>query len=121
MLPVGKLSEPLFEPGKTDIRPSLVHGQISDIKTKPAYLRNVIKDGVLVNMKHKNLMKCAMDTPYIDKDMIEEAYQLTKSVWLKGMRDEFKKVLTYEEAICGSEVSEYISSINRSSSRDIPG
>nr|ASS83242.1 non-structural polyprotein [Israeli acute paralysis virus] len=120
MLPVGKLSEPLFEPGKTDIRPSLVHGQISDIKTKPAYLRNVIKDGVFVNMKHKNLMKCAMDTPYIDKDMIEEAYQLTKSVWLKGMRDELKKVLTYEEAICGSEVSEYISSINRSSSPGYP-
>ncbi|AAP32283.1 non-structural polyprotein [Kashmir bee virus] len=120
MIPVGRLPEPLFEPGKTDIRPSLVHGMISDIKTKPAYLRNVRVDGEVINMKHRNLMKCAMDTPYIDKDMIEEAYQLTKSVWLKGMRDELKKVLTYEEAICGSEVSEYISSINRSSSPGYP-
>nr|QJI52087.1 MAG: nonstructural polyprotein [Dicistroviridae sp.] len=120
MLPVGKIPDPLFEPGKTDIRPSLVHGRISDIKTKPAYLRNVYANGEFVNMKHRNLMKCAMDTPYIKKELVEEAYQLTKAVWLKGMRDELKKVLTYEEAIIGSEVSEFISSINRSSSPGYP-
>jgi hypothetical protein len=120
MLPVGRIPEPLFEPGKTEIRRSLVHGQISDIKTKPAYLRNVIVDGELINMKHRNLMKCAMDTPYIDQDLIDEAYQLTKTVWLKGMREELKHVLTYEEAICGSQESEYMSSINRSSSPGYP-
>lgn len=120
MIPVGRLSEPLFEPGKTDIRPSLVHGKISEIKTKPAILRNVVVDGKIVNIKHKNLKKCAMDTPYVSKEMTEEAFQLVKSVWLKGMRDELKKVLTYEEAICGSDVSEFISAINRSSSPGFP-
>jgi hypothetical protein len=120
MIPVGRLDQPLFEPGKTDIRPSLVHGQISEIKTKPAYLRNVLVDGKLINMKHRNLMKCAMDTPYISKDLIDEAYQLTKSVWLKGMRNELRRVLTYEEAVCGSPISEYTSSINRSSSPGYP-
>lgn len=120
MLPVGKLDQPLFEPGKTDIRPSLVHGQISEIKTKPAYLRNVVVNGEFVNMKHRNLMKCAMDTPHIPKELIEEAYTLTKAVWLKGMRPELKKVLTYEEAICGNQESEFISSINRSSSPGYP-
>lgn len=120
MLPVGKLDQPLFEPGKTDIRPSLVHGRISTIKTKPAYLRNVIKDGEYINMKHRNLMKCAMDTPHIPNELIEEAYTLTKAVWLKGMRQELKRVLTYEEAICGNQESEFISSINRSSSPGYP-
>lgn len=120
MIPVGRIPTPLFEPGKTDIRRSLVHGKISDITTKPAYLRNVVRDGEVVNMKHRNLMKCAMDTPYIPKEMIDEAYQLTKSVWLKGMRPELKKVLTFEEAVAGNQESEYIASINRSSSPGYP-
>ncbi|ATO59709.1 nonstructural polyprotein [Solenopsis invicta virus 5] len=120
MIPVGRIAEPLFEPGKTDLRPSLVYGQISEIKTKPAFLKDMFINGEFVNMKHRNLKKCAMDTPYISKDLIEKAYALVKPVWLGGARDELKKVLTYEEAIIGSPVSEYISSINRSSSPGFP-
>lgn len=120
LIPVGRIPDLLYEPGKTEITPSLVHGKIDVIKTKPAYLTNVKVDGKFVNMKHRNLMKCAMDTPYIDKDLIDQAYLLTKKVWLSNARDELKKVLTYEEAIRGNDVSEYITSINRSSSPGYP-
>lgn len=120
-LPVGKLSTPLFEPGKTELRHSLVYGKISTIKTKPAYLTNRFMNGQFINMKHKNLMKCAMDTPYINEDLIEKAYVFTRAKWLQNMRPELRRVLTFDEAIMGrSDISEYIGPINRSSSPGFP-
>jgi hypothetical protein len=120
LVPVGRIPEGLREPGKTEIRPSLIFGMIDEIKTKPAYLRNVCVDGEYVNIKHKNLQKCAMDTPYIDKDLLNQAYTYVKPVWLRGARKELQRVLTWEETVMGSEDSEYISSINRSSSPGYP-
>ena len=67
--PLGKIDTPLFEPGKTELRKSLIYGQISDIKTKPAKLRNYVEDGKLINIKYKNLAKCALNTPYLDQEL----------------------------------------------------
>lgn len=116
LIPVGKIPQPLFEPCKTDIRPSLIHGTIAEIKTKPAILRNVGD----VNIKHKNIQKNAVNVPYIEKDLIERAYVMTKKIWLAGARPELQRVLTYEEAVLGNDSSEYITSINRGSSPGYP-
>lgn len=119
-LPVGKIAQALFEPGKTELRPSLVYGDIDKIRTKPAYLTNRIVDGQVVNMKHKNLMKCAMDTPYIDENLLERAFLFTRQKWLQNMRPELKRILTFEEGIMGSDISEYTGPLNRSSSPGYP-
>jgi hypothetical protein len=112
--PVGRVP-PIFEPSKTELRPSLVHGRISEIKTKPAILHSNI-----VNMKHKNLQKCAMDTPYIRKDLIDRAYNQTKQKWLKNRDKRLAKILTWEECVVGSDVSEYLGPIKRQSSPGYP-
>lgn len=120
LIPLGRVSEKLYEPGTTEIRPSLVHGMISEIKTKPAHLRDVVKDGQHINIKHKNVLKNAMDTPYISKDLIDMAYRQVKTQWLKNIRPEMQRILTWEETVCGSEMSDYTSAMNRSTSPGYP-
>lgn len=112
--PLGRV-EPLFEPNQTEIRPSLVHGQITDIKTKPAYLKY---PGI--NMKHKNLAKSALNTPYISKEIIDRAYTFVKAKWFQGRDERLARVLTWDECIVGSSDSEYIGPINRQSSPGYP-
>lgn len=119
-LPVGKVAQVPYEPGKTDLRPSLIHDKLGVPRTKPAKLRNEFVNGVEMKIKHLNLKKCAMDTPYIQPDLIERAYQLVKEKWLSGRRSELARVLTWEESIIGNSESEYISSINRQSSPGYP-
>ncbi len=112
--PVGKV-KPLFEPCKTELRPSLVYGMIDEIKTKPAILYS--KE---VNMKHKNLQKCAMDTPYISPDLIDRSYELVKNKWIANRDKRLARVLTWEESIMGSPDSEYLGPIKRQSSPGYP-
>lgn len=112
--PVGVVA-PIHEPAKTELRPSLVYGKISEIKTKPAILRS--KE---VNMKHKNLEKCAMDTPYISEDLIERSYKLVKNKWLNNRDTRLARILTWEESIMGSSDSEYLGPIKRQSSPGYP-
>lgn len=112
--PVGKVA-PLFEPCKTELRPSLVYGRIAEIKTKPAILRS--KE---VNMKHKNLQKCAMDTPYIGPNLIDRSYNLVKAKWLKNRDKRLARVLTWEESVMGSSDSEFLGPIKRQSSPGYP-
>ena len=114
--PIGLCKDQIFEPAKTEIQPSLLYGKISDIKTKPAHLRNIAG----INIKHKNLGKCAMDTPYISKDLIDEVYPYVRSKWLHNVRPELRRILTWEESIVGSDISEYVGPINRSSSPGYP-
>lgn len=112
--PVGTV-KPIFEPCKTELRPSLVYGKIAEIKTKPAILRS--KE---VNMKHKNLQKCAMDTPYIDPNLIDRSYNLVKAKWLKNRDKRLARILTWEESVMGSGDSEFLGPIKRQSSPGYP-
>lgn len=117
--PLGKVT-PIFESGKTELRKSLIHGMIQPLKTKPAKLRNYLENGEVVNIKYKNLGKAAMDTPFLDPEMLTDATLLVKQKWLQNMRPELRRVLTFEEAIKGNTSSEYISPINRRSSPGYP-
>lgn len=117
--PLGTIT-PIFEAGKTELRKSLIHGMIQPLKTKPAKLRNYIENGNYINIKHKNLGKAAMDTPFLDPEMLSDATLLVKQKWLQNMRPELRRILTFEEAIKGNTDSEYISPINRRSSPGYP-
>ncbi|QBL75901.1 putative non-structural polyprotein [Solenopsis invicta virus 12] len=116
---IGRIT-PLFEPNQTELRKSLIYGQLAPITTKPAKLRNYVEDGKLINIKHKNLGKAAMDTPYLDPTLLDNAVHLVKQKWLKNIRPELRHILTYEESIKGNDLSEYISPINRRSSPGYP-
>jgi len=108
----GRLSMP---PCNTDIRPSKIHGYIEPI-TKPAYLRH--RD---VNMIHKNMEKCAINTPYIPQHEIDRAVGEVKALLISGeSRKRLARILTYEEAVSGSDLSPYIEGIKRQSSPGYP-
>jgi hypothetical protein len=120
-LPLGKVAERIFEPGKTEIRPSLIYGKISSVLTKPAKLRDEFTDeGERIRIKHRNLAKCAMDTPYINDTLIERAFQQVKTKWLSNRDKKLARVLTWEECVKGSSDSEYLGPINRQSSPGFP-
>jgi len=112
---VGAVSKVPFVPAETDIRTSLVHGKILDPITKPCYLYR--SD---VDLMAKNIAKCSVNTPYIPEEEVTVAVNEVKAHLLSNRRSELARVLTFEEAISGSESSEYISAINRSSSAGYP-
>lgn len=113
-IPIGKVS-PLFEPSKTELRPSLLYGQITDIKTKPAFLRHP-----QVNIKHKNLAKSALNVPYIEPEILDRAYLQVKNKWFNGRDPKLARLLTWEECIKGSSDSQYLGPLNRQSSPGFP-
>lgn len=112
--PIGRI-EKMYEANKTEIQKSLIYGKVSDITTKPCILYDSN-----TNMKHLNLKKCTTRVPYISENDMEEAYLLVRNLWLKNRRRELARVLSYEEAIIGSDDSEYMGPINRSSSPGFP-
>jgi hypothetical protein len=112
---IGKCKETIMEPSKTDLRPSVISGIIQKPLTKPAILRDNE-----VNMKFKNLQKCAAAVPYINQAHLDECYRAVATKWLANRKSEFRRILTDEEVIKGNDVSEYISSINRRSSPGYP-
>lgn len=108
-------------PTKTDIRPSLIQGFTQNPTTKPAFLRDTEINGEMVDIKVKNLVKAAMDTPYIPPREVQIALQPVEALLLKNKKPELAKVLTFEESIVGcTEISEHMKPANRSSSPGYP-
>lgn len=111
----GFCDRSIFTPNQTDIRPSIIHGMVAEPTTKPAFLYHNE-----VNIMNKNIEKCAVNTPYIPDDEVDIAVMETKQFLLSGREKRLARILTFEEAISGSEDSEYIGSINRSTSAGYP-
>jgi hypothetical protein len=111
----GLCSKVPFTPNKTDIRPSIIHGRISEPTTAPSALwdRNT-------NIMNKNIAKCAVNTPYIDDSEVKRAIAEVRPLLLSGRDERLARVLTYEEAIAGSEDSDFLGPINRASSAGYP-
>nr|ULF99829.1 MAG: hypothetical protein 2 [Aparavirus sp.] len=111
----GHCSNAPFLPCKTDIEESVIHGYTKTL-TKPAYLRRPD-----VNLLHKNLEKCALNTPYIPEAEVKRAVKEVEAKLLTGeSRSRLARVLTFEEAISGSEDSLFISGLNRRTSPGYP-
>jgi len=112
---LGNCSMVKRAPGKTDIRPSPIHGFVKPT-TKPAKLYDT-----QVNILHKNVEKCAINTPYIPRAEVDRAVNEVQSLLLSGdTRQYLARVLTFEEAVSGSPDSDYITGIHRQSSAGYP-
>jgi hypothetical protein len=113
---IGKALKAPFTPSKSEIVESMLHGCVVVPTTKPAILYDHS-----VNMKHKNLSKCAINTPFVETVLIDAAVNDYEAVLLTGRRTELTGVLSFEQAISGkSETSGYLGSINRSTSPGMP-
>lgn len=104
-----------FAPDQSDIRKSIIHGIVKEATTKPAHLRY---PGV--NLMHLNLGKCGVNTPYIPKPEIDQAVNEVASKLLSKRDKRLARVLTFEEAVTGTDESMFIAPLNRSSSPGYP-
>lgn len=112
---LGGCSQGIFSPQTSDILKSPLHGVYKEPVTKPAHLKH--KE---VNIMHKNLEKCGVNTPYIPKREVERAVNEVTAKLLTGREKIFQRVLTIGEAVQGSEVSDFLCPINRASSAGYP-
>jgi len=112
---VGVCSRPPYAMNRTDIIPSVMHGMIHEPTTKPCFLRHPH-----VNIMAKNIAKCSINTPYIPEGEVSQAVTEVKSLLLSGRDTRLARVLTFEEAIAGSEDSPFLGAINRGSSAGYP-
>lgn len=111
----GKCSRPVMVPGKTDILPSVIHGLVSPAITKPSALYDPT-----VNIMNINMLKNAVNTPYIPQVEVDRAVAEVDQILLSNRDSRLARVLTFEEAVAGSPDSEYMSGINRGSSAGYP-
>jgi len=112
---LGKCKQTVFVPNKTDIRQSTIFGKVTEPITKPAYLRHP-----QVNILKKNLEKCGVNTPFIPTQEVERSVNEYKTVLMQKPIESLRRVLPYEEAISGNELSTYISGLTRSTSPGYP-
>lgn len=111
----GECTRNIYVPNKTEIRESCLNGKILPPITKPSKLWS--KDE---NILIKNFKKNAINTPYIPKVEVDRAVSEVETLLLTNRSPRLARILTYEEAIRGCDDSEYIKSIERSSSAGYP-
>jgi hypothetical protein len=113
---IGAVSRVPFVPAKTTLRKSLICGDVTEPMTVPSCLKSTTD----VNIYKKNIEKFSTLTPYIEGNMLDACVKDVSNVLLSGKRDDLARVFTVEEAIRGSDVSNYISPIDRSTSPGYP-
>nr|QJI52198.1 MAG: nonstructural polyprotein [Dicistroviridae sp.] len=118
--PYGRVKDAVFTPGKTDLRESSIHGIVTPPISKPAYLRNITRNGKTTNIKRENLKKAAMDTPFIPADIVERAIEDVKLKLFANSHKHLRRVFTLEEAVLGVGESEYTGPIARRTSPGYP-
>lgn len=116
-VPIGISSKPAGSPGKSDIRMSPIHSKVEGHESLhlPAALKPIMVDGERVDPLKKGLKKCGVPTKFIDPDIIEMAKNDFRSVLFANTNENYRRVLSYEEAIMGTQ-DEFMSPMNRRSS-----
>lgn len=112
LIPIQKLTHPVFSPAKTKIRPSPVQGMIRKPTTKPALLRKTKKvDPLALAMK-----KVTTPSVLVDADCMDRCREDLTANTLTRIHPEDQRVLTFEEAITGIVGNQYYPPINRMTS-----
>jgi hypothetical protein len=112
---VGMCETAPYAPNKSDIRPSVIHGEVTEPITMPSCLHSSVE-----NVMKKNMGKNALNTGFIPREEVQRCVNETKVHLLKNRDLKLARILTYEEAVSGSEDSVYMSGLNRGSSAGFP-
>ncbi|UVF62132.1 MAG: ORF1 [Bat faecal associated dicistrovirus 1] len=120
---IGKARIPLRQATRSVLKPSLIHNQITEAITKPAYLKPFVKDDKVIDPAYKGLEKCGGVTPLIPInycDMVTNYLKYKLNIDYKKVGyDSYARVLSYEEAIKGTDDT-YMSAVCRSTSPGYP-
>lgn len=115
----GLTDKPLKSGGNTKLQPSVLFDIIPHY-TKPAMLRP--RNGL--DPMHKGLLKFGKNVPRLDPLMVDMcandvSNNLRTNASSRNIND-YRRVLTYEEAIMGVDDDEFLAPINRSTSMGYP-
>jgi hypothetical protein len=119
-IPLGEVVEALPTAQKSGKTKSLVYGQIHKVEGRPSQLRR-FDDWDPV---HKGLEKCGKPVVHIPDDLVEMAARDVEQMLMANHREDkppssYNFVLSYEEAVCGTE-DEFIRPVKRSTSAGYP-
>jgi len=118
--PAAYCLQPPATVSNSELRSSVITGTLCEPITKPAFLKPTLIDGKLIDIKRKNLAKAAMDTPFIPENEVVAASLPVERKLLHNINPKLRRVLTIEEAVMGSDDSEFLDPMNRSSSPGYP-
>lgn len=115
----GKLPHKIVGGTNTKITPSPLHDVIAPALTKPTFSVNVKEKDSM----YKGLVKYTANPPRLQPGLLkmatEDVSNLMHINWLDKDPRNYMRVLTYEEAVLGTE-DEYIAPLNRKSSCSYP-
>jgi hypothetical protein len=117
---VGKSHVTVASPVKTQLRPSLVHGQVVPVSTAPSVLRPVERNGKIIDPMYNGLKKAGAIPPDLNERFLDAAINDMKYIICSNILESDARVLTDAEAVAGIEGDDCLPPIKRSSSAGYP-
>jgi len=119
-VPAGKSAFPIGSAKSTKLRPSTVHGLVTEPNTAPAALGWVRVEGIVVDPMYQGLKKAGNIPPYLDEKKLAAAINDVERIVNSNIAAEHARVLSNMEAVTGYEGDEFVGPINRKSSPGFP-
>lgn len=119
---IGALAKPVFQPTETAILPSLCHGKIKPVETKPCQLRPNDK----FDPRAYRLERLGNIPQALPRDVVENAGRAfldecsSVIATSKSDKSNLKAVYSFEEAVVGVDGEPYVNSIKRGTSPGFP-
>lgn len=116
MLYIGTVDDPTMSAGKSQILESLVYEKRDESRVKPAYLKPIKRDGLVIDPYLLGIDKYTKVSPYLPSALIEQTFEDFN--WFKNLQsNKFQpRLLTFEECIRGIDGENFWSSIPISTS-----
>lgn len=122
---LGKSSIRVGQAVNSSIIRSKIYGKLSAPIMKPALLKPTILNGKVHNPLLSGLKKCGVDTAVLGDDEVLSAARDVCRVMLNQYsrnldKSKYQRILSYEEAIRGTQDDEFMCAVNRTTSPGFP-
>lgn len=118
--PIGKSLYTVASPTKTALRPSTVHGIVSEPSTAPSALRPKLVAGKMIDPMMQGLKKAGKIPPFLDEAPLAAAVNDFERIVNSNINPAHARVLTDMESVAGVEGDDFMAPINRKSSAGYP-
>nr|QJI52216.1 MAG: nonstructural polyprotein [Dicistroviridae sp.] len=119
---IGELDKPVYQPTQTAIMPSLCHGKIKPVESKPCQLRPTTE----FDPRKYRLERLGNIPQALPRDIVENAGlafldECSSVIAVSKMdKSNLKAVYSFEEAVVGIDGEPYVNSIKRGTSPGFP-
>jgi hypothetical protein len=116
---VSKADEARIAPSKTNLVPSFVQGEISELKTRPAFLKTFThpESGKRINIMADGIKKFGTANQHIDASVIDRCLEAEiQNLAKHSYNEKFDRVYSTYDSVYGQEGIKFVEAINSSSS-----